>query len=151
MDDTDLRRSARDVEVCPSRSRPAVYSPFSVQRSCAIICARVCSCCLLAWACWTDNQMNLSTATAGARYETGSRDKHRSMMSMLKSKLCYQSHQAMSDLGLKSTNAHSKCHSLYQARASIFGIERRHGRLPFDFAFFSKIVSTSPHFSALNE
>ena len=66
--------------------------------------------------------MNLSTATAGTRYETGSRDKHRSMMSMVKSRLCYQSHQAMSDLGLKSTNAHSKPHSLCQAPASLFGI-----------------------------
>jgi hypothetical protein len=123
MDDTDLRRSSRGVEVWPSRSRPALYSWFSVQRSCAIVCASVCSCCLLAWACGTDNQMNLSTATAGTRYETGSRDKHRSTMSMVKSRLCYQSHQAMSDLGLKSTNAHSKRHSLCQARTSIFGID----------------------------
>ena len=134
MDDTDLRRSARVVKVWPSRSRPALYSRFSVQRSCAMVCVRVCSCCLLAWTCWTDNQMNLSTAKAGTRCGTGARDKHRSMMSMVKSKLCYQSHQAMSNLGLKSTNAHSKRHSLCQARASIFGIERRHGRLPFDFA-----------------
>lgn len=80
---TYLARSAKEVEVLIFSNRLAWYSPLRVSRSCAIVCARVSNCPLLACACSTDNQIYLSTEKAGARYGTGTRDKHWCMKSIV--------------------------------------------------------------------
>jgi len=87
MSDTNLSRLVTDVEVLASTNRPARYSSLSAHSSCAIVCARARSCCLLAWACSTDEQMNLRIEKAGARYGIGAKDKHWWMISIVKKRI----------------------------------------------------------------
>src|ERR1700726_824938 len=71
---TNRHRLARGIEVPPSRSRPARYSPSSVCRSSAIECASASICLLLTWACSTADQINLNEEKAVARQGSGVSD-----------------------------------------------------------------------------
>ena len=87
---TYLARSAKEEEVLIFSNRLAWYSPLRVSRSCAIVCARVSNCPLLACTCSTNNQIYLSTEKAGVRYSTGTRDKHWCMKSIVEKGLQHQ-------------------------------------------------------------
>src|ERR1700683_3494972 len=80
---TNLHRSSRGLEVVACSSRRERYSVSSVLRSCAIDWVRASSWRLLACACSTDDQMNLSVEKAGAREGRGARDKQWCMMSIV--------------------------------------------------------------------